>query len=450
MKSLYFLPTFFFLTCSVWAQQEYFSDRNKDQGLIYFKKKIYNGCVALKEKQGPVLSEELKEKGEKVITLVNRSFAKAFKENPKVQVAFENDIKKMASSSSCQRYGNDCRAQMVATAMYYMQQLRPDIEGCNRLGSETDKRCEIEKKYRRASLEGVRSHYGAMGPGSYKKELLAVKNNTLIDVFNSVMKKDRDNVHICDSVLSGLPYRYALDFEEEGEFNEGIDPDYNPNKKILGDCTEPKKPLLQEIIPTSLDNRSYAGKDLVEPVKLKVEEFLRSHPEMLITDVSVTVLASKHPHIGVFNGKKGIDPESDKKSLGQATEKLIFIQKALEEIEKSSTQYTHIKFHSAAKIAGPDFQKSDLNDRFVTKMTPGYFERVKRAYDENRESFKEDAFIHSSDDLLDEHKFSNLYHAKFKPFQGFRIEISGHVRSEMKCSPQSPDQEKKKANTSKQ
>src|SRR5690606_37045975 len=152
MKSLYFLPFFLLLFVPlVWGQQEYFNDRNKEQGLIYFRKKIYNGCVALKEKQGPVTQQELKEKGEAVKKFLNHSFKKALKENPKVQAAFENDLKKITESSSCQRFGNDCRANMVARSMYYMQQLRPDIEGCERLGSETDKRCEIEKKYRQAS-----------------------------------------------------------------------------------------------------------------------------------------------------------------------------------------------------------------------------------------------------------------------------------------------------------
>lgn len=451
MKSLYFLIICIFVAGpQSWAQQEYFSDYNKEQGLIYFKKKIYNGCVALKEKQEPVTAQELKEKGELVVKQVNHIFSKAFKENPKVQKAFEAEVKKLSESSRCQRYGNDCRASLVGTAMYYMQQLRPDIEGCSRLGSESDKRCEVEEKYRKASLEGVRTHYGAIGPGSYKKELIATKNNALMDIFNTVMKKDKDNLHICDEVLSGLPYRYALDFEEEGEFNQGIDPDYNPNKKILKDCTDPKKSLYQEFYPTSLDNRSYAGADLVAPIKLKIEEFIKSHPEMLITDVSVVVLASHHPHIEMINGKKGINPESTKKSLAQASEKLMFVQQALQEIEKSNTQFTHIKFHSQAKISGPEFKRTDLNDRFVTKMTPGYFERVKRLFEENKEEFKKDALIDSHTDLVDERKFTNLYQAKFKPFEGFRVEISGHVKSEMKCSSETKTPEQKKPISSKQ
>lgn len=435
MKSVLTLSLFSLLLAThVFGQQEYFSDHNKTQGLIYFKKKIYNGCVALKEKQEPISSKELKESGGKIITHANKSFSKAFKENPKLHTAFESDIKKLAEESSCQRFGNDCRARLVAISMYYMQQLRADIDGCI-LGQDTDKRCEIENKYRKASLEGVRTHYGAMGPGSYKKELLAVKNNTLIDVFNAAMKKDKDNIHICDEVLSGLPYRYDLDFEEEGEYNENIDPDYNPNKKILTDCQDPKKVLLAEFLPTSLDVRASSGKDIVEPVKKSIESFIKSHPEMLITDVSVTVTASKHPHHSVVNGKKSLDPESDNKSLAQATEKLIFVQKALEEISKSSTQYTHIKFKSNAKIAGPDFQRLDMNDRFVTKMTPGYFERIKRVFNESKDTFQKDALIKSHDDLFDENKYPNLYLAKFKPFQGFKIEISGHVKSEMKCVP---------------
>ena len=34
---------------------------------------------------------------------------------------------------------------------------------------------------------------------------------------------------------------------------------------------------------------------------------------------------------------------------------------------------------------------------------------------------------------MNESRFSNLYQAKYKPFQGFKINISGYKKDSMKC-----------------
>jgi hypothetical protein len=42
--------------------------------------------------------------------------------------------------------------------------------------------------------------------------------------------------------------------------------------------------------------------------------------------------------------------------------------------------------------------------------------------------------VKSPQELMDETKFVNYYQAKFKAFQGFKLSILGHIKSELKCS----------------
>lgn len=66
-------------------------------------------------------------------------------------------------------------------------------------------------------------------------------------------------------------------------------------------------------------------------------------------------------------------------------------------------------------------------------MTPGYVERVEAMYQKHEKLFKEQALKNSPMDLMNEKEFVNLYQAKYKPFQGFRVHIRGHKKEEMKC-----------------
>jgi glycerol-3-phosphate cytidylyltransferase-like family protein/cytidylate kinase len=423
------------------AQQEYFTPENKKEGIAYYKKRIYSGCSDLKEKQEPVSVEEMRKLVANSVKIVEENFSKSFDENPKVRESFKKDMLTIMRDQNCQLEGNDCRARLMGLSLYYYQQFRANIPDCEKyvksepISKSYNTQCELELKYRKSSFQGVHSStYGMPGIASYKKELIAYKNNTTIQLFSMVMHKDKINLHICNPVQSGIVHQYALDNDDAGDFYVGLDPEFDIRKSIPKECKEEKLVLYSEFLPTSFDEgRSTVGNDVVEPIKQKITSFIQANPEMIVTDVSVTSSSSKTPFHTMVAGKKVIDPKSNEKNLALAQERANFAEKVMNEIKNSGTQLKNINFVSKAELAGPEFEPMDLNDRFVTRMTPGYIERIEAVYQKNKKLYEEQALKTSSNDLLDEKQFVNLYQAKFKPFQGFRIVINGYKKEEMKC-----------------
>ena len=446
VNSFYFL-IFLTLSSPAFSQQEYFMPQTKKLGLEHFKNKIYRGCSDLKEKQDPVPAAEMERLVTATKKIVEENFKKAFAENPKVHLAFKKDINSIMRDAGCQRVGNDCRAKLLALSLYYYQQFRPDLPDCE---DKLDNRCTLEEKYREANLQGARNNYGTLGPGSYKKELIAQKNNTTIKLFNLIMHKDKINLHICNEVRSGIVHQYALNLDEEGEYQVGMDPDFNPNAKVAKACVDEKKILLAEFLQTELDaSRTTVGQDQVEPVKHRIMSFLKSNSDMIVTDISVTASSAKTPFYTTVAGKKKIDPKSNDRNLSLASDRSVFVARALTTIKSSDSQFSHINMSVKAELAGPEFVMMDLNNRFVTKMSPGYLERLTAIYNQNSKAFKEEALINAPEDLLDEKKFSNLYLAKYKPFEGYKIQIHGFIKSEMKCL-ERPSRDSSKSGSSKQ
>ncbi len=451
MKAFYLL---LIVPSMAFAQQEYFTEANKKRGLEHYQERIYRGCADIKKKQDPVSVEEMNKIVSGAKKTIQQNFSRAFEENPKVRDEFKKDMDSMAKDPVCQVEGNNCRAKLLSLSIYYYQQFRPDIPECQGyvktppMSKGFNSQCELELKYRQSSLNGVTGGYGLQGPGSYKKELIATKNNTTIRLFNIIMHKDKINLHICHGVQSGTVHHYALDQNDPGDYWAGLDPHYNPAKNIPKECFEDKITLHSEFIPTNFDEgRTTVGRDQVEPLKTKVLSFIKDNPRMILTDVIVTSSSSKTPYSMTIAGKKMLDPKSDAKNLSLAQERALFAETVLGEIKASSSQLSHVNFITLAILAGPDFDSMDLNDRFVTRMTPGYLERLDALYDRYKKLYQEQALKNFAQDLMDEKQFVNLYQAKYKPFQGFKIHIKGYKKEDMKCSnsDESGDQENAKA-----
>jgi hypothetical protein len=191
-------------------------------------------------------------------------------------------------------------------------------------------------------------------------------------------------------------------------------------------CVEDKHILFSEFILQNFDDRrTEVGIDQTQVLKSKVKTFIDANPTLVITDVAVSSSSSKVPLYLSIGGRKIIDPKSEARSLALAQDRAHFAARALMEIKNSNSALAQTKFSTSADLSGPDFTPKDLNNRFVTKQTPQYEKQVKALFDEFKSSFEEGALIKSETDLLDESRFSNLYQAKYKPFQGFRVVISG-------------------------
>lgn len=205
-------------------------------------------------------------------------------------------------------------------------------------------------------------------------------------------------------------------------------------KAIDSVCNDEKQNLHQEFVEAFFDEgRASVGKDQIEPIKEKIASFIKEHSELIVTDVLVVATSSKTPYYLTINGKKKLDPQSDTKNLSIVKERADFSRSVLDELKTSSSRYQKVNFSTKAELSGPDFTPLDLNERFVTSMTPGYKERIEANYKKNEKLYLDQAFIKDFSVLFDEKKYVNLYQAKFKPFHGFRIEIKGHIKEKMKC-----------------
>ena len=203
--------------------------------------------------------------------------------------------------------------------------------------------------------------------------------------------------------------------------------------------------LHQEFITTTLGKeRSTVGKDQAEVVKAPIQNFIKSNPNIVITDITVTSTSSKIP----FFINKKIDPKSNERNLALANERAFFVKKIFDDMKANSTQLSQVNFVSTGELAGADFEPIDLNDRFVTKMTPGYSELIDSLYRKHEEKFRDQALISSPQVLFDEKQYVNLYQAKFKPFEGFRIQIKGQRKEGLGSRNQGKKQ--KAAETSRQ
>lgn len=198
-------------------------------------------------------------------------------------------------------------------------------------------------------------------------------------------------------------------------------------------CEETKSVLHREFVGLDFDkDRSTVGADQAEPVKNKIQSFIKAHPELNVTDIQITASAAKIPFYVEQRGRKVLDPNSDERNFSLSQERAIFVEKALTELKKSS-DFKQVKTEVKAVLAGPDFAPIDLNDRFVSNLTPGYKDKIKDQFEKNKKIYAEEALVEKSDDLLNEKQFGNLYQAKFKPFFGFKLVLSGHRKNDPKC-----------------
>jgi hypothetical protein len=434
----------------LWAQSDYFSVENKKKGLKYFEQQIHKGCTSYKSERVPITPEEMKSLTTIASDMVSKRFSKAFKESPKVKEHYLKDIQELSREKLCQLKNNHCRIKILAISMYYYNLLRPDIPNC--MNSELSEECRIEKKFRQSSLQGVyNGSYGLAPVGIYKKILLKIKNDTTLDIFNEIMMDTKGDVLICDKVKTGDQYNYNFETKEPGKYFKDLDPDYDIRNNLTKACQEKKIKLHSDFEVLDFDSdRLTLGESQVLPVKEIVKEFVISHPEMVVTDIAIVASSSRAPLYKSVAGKKVIDPESDKRNLSLAEERSRFANKVFSDLKNENFNFKNIRFRHKAELAGPEFSPVDFNSRFITRLTPGYLQKVEALYNEFEKRFNVQAITHSYQDLIDEKKYPNLFLAKFKPFHGFRIIFIGFKKNEMKCLNETKSKSKSKAKSIRQ
>lgn len=194
------------------------------------------------------------------------------------------------------------------------------------------------------------------------------------------------------------------------------------------ECVDPKQTLLKEFHLVDFDQRFMVGGSQTDPLKEKILSVLKN-PDYQVSDIEILIMTPKTPHFKKVKDKLGrekteIDPESSKKNLQLVRDRSEFVAKMLKEFK--------LPFEAKAVVTGPEFDKKDLNLRFVTRMTPSFLDQLEAIYRDNEKIFKEDALVESWADLI-KPEYSNLYLAKFNPFLGFKVKVSGYKKSELKC-----------------
>lgn len=455
--------------------QNYYTDTAQKENIEYFQDLMEKGCTTPLAKQPAIDQEENAFNVDHVKSILQDKFSKSFAENPQIKTMMDKALDAIAADPSCAQSGNDCRTRLVATATYFMQPLRPNVPGCDgyvkydyttkaakKKRAEDNgyiKECETELLYRNKSLAGAgRSNGGMDQRGAYQDILIQEQNNALMDIQKLVLLetedkeykkkklvqvyKSRMNISICGPVTNGIIYSYPLKVGLYKDNFGGLEtnkpvtkkPDPVPEKKPEP-CVEEITVLHSEFVPLNFAEGSATVKSSeAKPVKDKIEEFISSHGNVVITNIDVTSSSSKTPFYKTEGGKKVYDKEySDGKNLTLAKSRANFAQTALDSIKVAHPELAEAKYTTAGAINGPDFDKDDLSDRNVTSKDPKYKALVEKLYAEYKEMLATDAMIKSSKDLLDEKRFANLYEAKYKPYQGFKIVISGYSKEKRKC-----------------
>jgi hypothetical protein len=461
--------------------QNYYTDAGQKENVDYFKDLILEGCTTPLAKQPPIDQEELSFDVDHVKAILQDKFSKSFAENPQIKTMMDKALDAIAADPSCAQSGNDCRTRLVATATYFMQPLRPNVPGCEgyvkydyttkaakKKRAEDNgyvKECEAELLLRQKSLKGVgRSNGGMDQRGAYQDILIQEQNNALMDIQQLVLLETEDkeykkkklfqlnksamNIAVCGPVANGVIYSYPLKIGLYGEAFGGLEtnkpvakkPDPVPEKKTEP-CVEEIKVLHSEFVPMNFEEGSSTVKSSeIKPVKQKIEDFISSHSNLVITNIDVTSSASKTPFYKTEGSKKVYDKEySDGKNLALSESRANFAQTALDSIKSGHPELAEAKYTTVGAINGPDFDKDDLSDREVTSKDPKYKAQVEKLYTQYKEMLAKDAMIKSSQELLDTKRFTNLYEAKYKPYQGFKIVISGYSKEARKCGDKDKD-----------
>lgn len=451
--------------------QNYYTPEKQKEIVANLQKTILDGCTKALPQQPAYPADELQFDVEQVKTVLQSKFSKSFAENPEIETKLNQSLDAIASDSSCTAAGNDCRSRLIATATYYFQMLRPNVPSCDgyvkydyttpsarKKRAEDNgyiKECETELKLRYTRLSYYGSSNGGMDQrGAYTDILTNELNAALMQIQQGILtkttdkkvkkgkivqlSKSREEISICGDVEYGTVYSYPLRTnlykEAFAGFNSDKKPEAKPEPK-KEPCVEEIKVLHEEFVPLNFsEGSSTVGNTQVKPVKEKIEAFVQGKTGIVITDIQVTSSSSKTPYLKTEGGKKVYDKDySDRKNLELAEKRAGFAKISLGAIISENPDLDKASYSATGAINGPDYSAEDANLKSITSKDSNYKTKIEALYSENKNSLAKEAMIKSSSDLMDEARFTNLYDAKFKPYQGFKITIKGFSKNSRKC-----------------
>lgn len=176
--------------------------------------------------------------------------------------------------------------------------------------------------------------------------------------------------------------------------------------------------LHQEFIPTAfgVKSRTLDKKD-AEAVMKAIEKFKHSAPKAEISRLELLTCASDYRLPPITLTDKKINEH-----WYLAKERNDMVMKELEKNFK-------LPVTGQARVCGPEFEPTDLNDRFVTKESGTIYEaRFQQLLKDPVfvQQLKEEASIENGEVLKS--LYPSAFLAKYKPFQGIRLSVWGMVK----------------------
>lgn len=176
--------------------------------------------------------------------------------------------------------------------------------------------------------------------------------------------------------------------------------------------------LHQEFIPTAfgVKSRTLDKKD-AEAVIKAAQNYILSAPKAEISRLELLTCASDYRLPPMTLTDKRINEH-----WHLAKERNDMVIKELEKILK-------LPVTGQARVCGPEFVPTDLNDRFVTKESGALYESKFQQLLKDpafQQQLKEEAMIDEAEKLKS--LYPSPFLAKYKPFQGIRLFIFGHIK----------------------
>jgi len=178
--------------------------------------------------------------------------------------------------------------------------------------------------------------------------------------------------------------------------------------------------LHSEFIPTSFGIKSRTiDKNDAESVIKAIQQFKIQHSKSEISKIEILTCTSDYrlPQVSITRKNDG--------------EHIHLAKERHEMIKSEISRVLKLQVSGDSLLCGPNFNRDDLNDRFVTKDSgPIYDEKFKSlmADEKFKAQLKDQALIHEPEKLKE--LYPSPFLAKYKPFQGVRLHIWGTTKIE--------------------
>lgn len=183
-------------------------------------------------------------------------------------------------------------------------------------------------------------------------------------------------------------------------------------------CEDGEKILEQKFFPAPFGKKARnIDVSEAEGVVKHIKQFQLNHPNSIVSKIEVLSCTSSVPLPPL-----SLTDRRENEHLDLAMQRALLLKKELNK--------HNFKSEVAHRVCGPEFKPLDKNLRFIVKGNSGAL--YEQAYAEIQKTenlldqYKEEALIESFDEI--KKNYPAPFEAKYRPFQGYRVKITGRIR----------------------